>query len=94
MDAMGAVLQLVLAVLSLGCLVYVLLKLASEKSALHAVLGFLFPIYPFGWGWLNGRRLEILDVMAFWTAITLMALVFPAALAWASLASDPGWLVP
>jgi len=70
----------VLTLCSLGCLIYMLIRLAQEKGALHAVLGFLFPIYPFFWGWVNSGRLGIVDVMGFWTAVMLIYTGFTVAM--------------
>ena len=70
----------VLTLCSLGCLIYMLIRLAQDKGALHAVLGFLFPIYPFFWGWVNAGRLGIVDVMGFWTAVTLIYTGFTIAM--------------
>ena len=61
----------------MGCLFYLLFKLYQEKGFLHAFLGFIFPIYPFFWGWIKARELEILDIMVFWTIITLFSCVVP-----------------
>ena len=57
------------------------------RGAGHAVLGFLFPFYPFFWGWKNAGRLEMLDLMGFWTVITIFLMVFPAPMANVSITS-------
>jgi len=72
MGGLEVALGLILALCSLGCLIYLLVRLAQEKGALHAVLGFFFPIYPFFWGWLNAGRLGFLDIMGFWTAVIVI----------------------
>jgi hypothetical protein len=88
MSGLGAtILELILGLLSAGCFLYVLFKLAQEKGAGHAVLGFLFPVYPFFWGWKNGGRLEMLDIMGFWTVITLFSMAFPALMSGVSITS-------
>ena len=71
---------LLIAALSLanfGCLVYLLYLLYKEKGGLHALLGFFFPIYPYLWGWIRSRQLEIIDIMVFWTIIGIGLVVFP-----------------
>ena len=73
-------LSMILALCSLGCLIYMLVRLAQEKGALHAVLGFLFPIYPFFWGWVSANRLGMMDVMGFWTAVILIYTGFTIAM--------------
>lgn len=72
MDAPSLGLNAVLSLCSLGCLIYMLVKLAQEKGALHALIGFFFPIYPFFWGWVSAGRLGILDIMGFWTAVIVI----------------------
>lgn len=57
--------------------IYILYRLGREKGAAHALLGFIFPPYAYIWGWLNSRRLEIMDVMVFWTFMSLAAFLFP-----------------
>ena len=71
---------LLIAALSLanfGCLIYLLYLLYKEKGGLHALLGFLFPIYPYFWGWIRAKQLEIVDIMVFWTIISIGLVVFP-----------------
>ena len=66
-----------LSLANFGCLVYLLYLLCKEKGGLHALLGFLFPIYPYFWGWIRSRQLEIIDIMVFWTIIGIGLVVFP-----------------
>lgn len=88
MSALGAtILEVVFALLSAACFIYVLFRLGQEKGGGHALLGFLFPVYPYFWGWVNGRSLEMLDIMGFWTVITLFSMAFPALMASASLSA-------
>ena len=56
---------------------YMVYKLGQEKGLGHALLGFFFPPYPYIWGWLNSGRLQMVDVMIFWTVISLVTMVFP-----------------
>ena len=70
----------VAAVISLaifGLAIYVLILLYREKGAGHAVLGFFVSPYPYIWGWINAKRLKIVDIMIFWTVFILLAIVFP-----------------
>ena len=85
-------LGMILAFCPLGCLIYMLIKLAQEKGAAHAVLGFLFPIYPYFWGWFNAGRLGILDIMGFWTAVMLIYTGFTFAIG--AVAAQSVMLVP
>jgi len=73
----STILTLVFGLGSLACTLYVLYRLTREKGGLHALLGILFPPYPYVWGWINGGRLGMLDIMVFWTFVTIGAVVFP-----------------
>jgi hypothetical protein len=81
------ILEAVVGLLSAACFICVLFKLAQDKGAGHAVLGFLFPFYPFFWGWKNAGRLEMLDIMGFWTVIAIFSMDFPALMADVSITS-------
>ncbi len=73
-----------LSLANLGCFIYVLIKLFQEKGALHALLGFFCSLYPFIWGWMNASRLEMRDVMLFWTIVAVFGIIvqilFPMAM--------------
>jgi hypothetical protein len=72
------------------CSIYLLYLLWREKGGLHALLGFFFPPYPYVWGWFNAGRLQIVDVMVFWTIISIAAIAFPTAMGMrAVLNADP-----
>ena len=61
---------------NLFCLIFVLVKIYSEKGLLHALFGFFCcTLYPFIWGWLNATRLNINDVMLFWTLIIVFSFI-------------------
>jgi hypothetical protein len=66
-----------LSLANFGCLIYLLYLLYKEKGGLHALLGFFFPIYPYFWGWIRAKQLEIIDIMVFWTIISIGLVVFP-----------------
>ena len=85
MDLPSAILSGLLNLASLVCLIVLLVHLAREKGAGHGLLGFLFPPYAFFWGWLNAGRLQILDIMAFWTAVMILAAGFPMLMSMAAL---------
>ena len=58
-STLSSLLIVALSLASFGCFIYLLYLLAKEKGGLHALLGFLFPIYPYFWGWIRARQLEI-----------------------------------
>lgn len=77
----STILMVVLGLLSLLVLIYILYLMVRERGALHGLLGFLFIPYAYFWGWWNAKRLEMIDIMAFWTLISIIALAFPLAIA-------------
>jgi hypothetical protein len=61
---------------SLGCIIYVAIKMYQEKGILHALLGFFCcQLYPFIWGWIHASRLGIKDIMIFWSFIIVLSIV-------------------
>jgi hypothetical protein len=69
---------------------YMLYRIGKEKGGMHALLGFLFPPYVYVWGWIESRRLEIVDIMIFWTFVSIAAIVFPLLMGVSSAASFTG----
>jgi hypothetical protein len=88
MSDLGAtILEAILGLLSAACFLYVIVKLAQAKGARHFVLGILVLFYPFLWGWKHAGRLEMLDIMGFWTVISLFSAVFSALMSGVSVPS-------
>jgi hypothetical protein len=76
-DPGATILEAILGLLSAACFLYVIVKLAQDKGAGHVVLGIFVSFYPFLWKW-NAGRLEMLDIMGFWTVISRFSAVFSA----------------
>lgn len=76
-SALSILLIAAMSLANFGCLIYLLYLLYKEKGGLHALLGFFFPIYPYLWGWIGARQLGIVDIMVFWTIISIGLVVFP-----------------
>ena len=93
-STLSSLLIVALSLASFGCFVYLLYLLAKEKGGLHALLGFLFPIYPFFWGWIRARQLEIVDIMVFWTIISIGLVVFPMILGFSAASQMAPGLIP
>ena len=66
---------LILATLGLG--LYVLVLLYKDKGIGHALLGFFISPYAYIWGWINAKRLQMIDIMAVWTIVSILAVAFP-----------------
>ncbi|UCD77147.1 MAG: hypothetical protein JSW26_17170, partial [Desulfobacterales bacterium] len=55
----------------------VLIKLFKKEGALMGILGFVFGIYTFIWGWVKHKEAALTKVMAFWTLLTVASFVIP-----------------
>lgn len=60
-----------------GATFYMLFLQFKEQGAVHAVIGFFFFPYTYVWGWLNVKRLKLMDVMLFWSFMLVLAVAFP-----------------
>jgi hypothetical protein len=76
-DTASAILTLIFALATMLCFFYILYQMLREKGALHAILGFIFTPYAYFWGWINAGRLQIADIMIFWTLVSIGSVVFP-----------------
>ncbi len=71
-----SIVSIVLSLASLGCLIYVLFKMYAEKGVFHALIGFFCcQLYPFIWGWIHAGRLNISDIMVFWSFIIVLSII-------------------
>lgn len=93
-STLSSLLIVALSLASFGCFVYLLYLLAKEKGGLHALLGFIFPIYPYFWGWIRARQLEIVDIMVFWTIISIGLVVFPMILGFSAASQMAPGMIP
>jgi hypothetical protein len=90
----STVVLLVVALANLVCLVFVLVKMYNEKGILHALFGFFCcTLYPFIWGWLNAKRMNMYDIMIFWTAINLFGFILQISFQLLGLAVPPEFLL-
>jgi hypothetical protein len=76
-DIASVIFTLILALATMLCFFYILYRMLREKGALHAILGFIFTPYAYIWGWINAGRLQIADIMIFWTLVSIGSVVFP-----------------
>jgi len=65
-------------VAGLGCLVcfiIVLIKQFQDGGALHGIIGIVTcGIWTFIWGWMNGSRLNIKNIMMIWTLLIVVSM--------------------
>ena len=65
-------------VLWLGCIIcfiIVLIKLFQNEGALKGILGLICGLYTFIWGWMNGTRLGIKNIMMIWTLLIILSII-------------------
>ena len=71
-------LQLLNALMSLGCLIcfiIVLIKLFQNEGALKGILGLICGLYTFIWGWMNATKLNIKTIMMVWTLLIIVSII-------------------
>ena len=76
---MSTVLGIVAILAGIGmliCWIMVLIKLFQEKGVLHGILGIICSIYPFIWGWINVKRLNIMNIMIIWSVCWVLVMIF------------------
>ena len=70
------VVAIIIGLANLGCTIFVVVKLYEEKGIFHALIGlFCCQLYPLIWGWMNAGRLNITDIMFFWTGTIVMGII-------------------
>ena len=65
-------------IMQIMCIVFffiVLVKLFKNEGALKGILGFIFGIYAFIWGWLKHKELALTKVMVLWSVLTVASIV-------------------
>lgn len=70
------ILSIAMILMVTGAGFYILFLQWREAGPVHAILGFFFSPYMYIWGWLNAKKLEIMDIMIFMTVVSLMAAGF------------------
>jgi len=65
-------------IMQIMCIVFffiVLIKLFKNEGALKGILGFIFGIYAFIWGWIKHKELALTKVMVLWSVFTVASIV-------------------
>ncbi len=55
--------------------IIVLIRLFKEKGALHGILGIIISLYPYIWGWVKHKELQLTKKMLIWTISYVLAIV-------------------
>ena len=62
----------------LGCIVcwiMVLIKMFQDAGVLHGILGLICGLYALIWGWINGDRLGIKNIVMIWTLLLVISVI-------------------
>ena len=76
----GVILGLVI-LANLALYILVLIRLFKKKGTLHGILGIIFSIYPFVWGWIKHRELKLTKIMLGWTLTSIIVPVLAIVMA-------------
>ncbi len=66
---------LAMQIMSIVFFFIVLVKLFKNEGALKGILGFIFGIYAFIWGWIKHKELALTKVMVLWSVFTVASIV-------------------
>ena len=73
---MLSILALVCSIASFVCFIIVLIKQFQQGGALHGIIGIITcGIWTFIWGWMNGGRLNIKNIMMIWSLLILINII-------------------
>ena len=75
MDDLITIILLLVALVNIGCFIYVLIKLFSEEGVLLGILGLICSLYTFIWGWTKANELGIRNVMIVWSLCIVFGLI-------------------
>jgi len=66
---------MIMQIMSFVFFIIVLVKLFKNEGILKGILGFIFGIYAFIWGWLKHKELDLTKVMVLWSVFTVASIV-------------------
>jgi hypothetical protein len=66
---------MIMQIMSIVFFIIVLVKLFKNEGALKGILGFIFGIYAFIWGWIKHKELDLTKVMVLWSVFTVASIV-------------------
>jgi len=66
---------MIIQIMSIVFFFIVLIKLFKNEGALKGILGFIFGIYAFIWGWIKHKELSLTKVMVLWSVFTVSSIV-------------------
>jgi tetratricopeptide (TPR) repeat protein len=66
---------MIMQIMSIVFFFIVLIKLFKNEGALKGILGFIFGIYAFIWGWIKHKELDLTKIMVLWSVFTVASIV-------------------
>ena len=66
---------IIMQIMSIVFFIIVLIKLFKNEGALKGILGFIFGIYAFIWGWIKHKELALTKIMVLWSVFTVASIV-------------------
>ena len=66
---------MIMQIMSIVFFIIVLVKLFKNEGALKGILGLIFGIYAFIWGWIKHKELALTKVMVLWSVFTVASIV-------------------
>jgi tetratricopeptide (TPR) repeat protein len=66
---------MIMQIMSIVFFFIVLIKLFKNEGALKGILGFIFGIYAFIWGWIKHKDLNLTRIMVLWSVFTVASIV-------------------
>jgi hypothetical protein len=72
---LGLALTILAGIGNLICLIIVVMRMFSLEGTMKGLLGLFCGLYAYGWGWMNQREHNLMDVMYIWTISILLGIV-------------------
>ena len=72
---MIGILQMVIWLGCIVCWIMVVIKMFQDAGPLHGILGIICGLYALIWGWMNGSRLGIKNIVMIWTLLIVVNIV-------------------
>jgi len=66
---------MIMQIMSIVFFFIVLVKLFKNEGVVKGILGFIFGIYAFIWGWIKHKELDLTKVMVLWSVFTVVSIV-------------------
>jgi hypothetical protein len=72
-------LALLTSLVSIGCWIFVLVKMFQNETPMYGIFGIICGLYALVWGWQNADKLNIRNIMMIWTACVILGIILNVA---------------